>query len=190
MFRISSFVFCSRKKVIHTFETKIVTKYDDRIFGKLTLYILPVRGKNKTKKQVQSIFIVLNNPRKSIIFQNIHPEHQSPFLYSLSVFSAAGNKKTSDNGNPILIASVFASPAWKRLSNPAILLHKSDCTKTLQLSHIIDNSCLAWVFENQEETSEADWNIICWHVASSWRDSGAKTQTVALSFHLTHLNMN
>ncbi len=42
--------------------------------------------------QIQIIFLVLNNPRKSIIFQNIHPENQRTFPHSLSVFNTAGNK--------------------------------------------------------------------------------------------------
>ncbi len=141
--------------------------------------ILPVRNKSNTdyfsctKKPTEKYYL----PKHSSWKPKNFPAWPISFQYSRK-------QKKSDNGNPSLIVSAFASPAWKRLSNPAILLHKSECTKTLQLSRIIDNRCLAWVFENQEETSEADWNIICRHVASSWRDSRAKTRTVALSFHL------
>ncbi len=133
--------------------------------------------------QIQIIFLVLNNHGKVLSSKTfiLKTKELSRTAYQ---FSIQQETNKSDNGNPSLIVSAFASPAWKRLSNPAILLHKSERTKTLQLSRIIDNRCLAWVFENQEETSEADWNIICRHVASSWRDSRAKTKTVALSFHL------
>lgn len=141
--------------------------------------ILPVRNKSNTdyfsctKQPTEKYYL----PKHSSWKPKNFPAQPISFQYSRK-------QNKSDNGNPSLIVSAFASPAWKRLSNPAILLHKSECTKTLQLSRIIDNRCLAWVFENQEETSEADWNIICRHVASSWRGSRAKTQTVALSFHL------
>lgn len=148
-------------------------------WGKWMPYILPVR--NKSKYTLFSLYWTTDVKVLSSKTFILKTKELSRTAYQ---FSIQQETKKSDNGNPSLIVAAFASPAWKRLSNPAILLHKSDCTKTLQLSRIIDNRCLAWVFENQEETSEADWNIICRHVVSSWRDSRAKTQTVMLSFHL------
>jgi len=50
------------------------------------------------KRQVQNIFIVLNNPRKKIIFQNIHPEHKvlSRTAYQFSVQQETKNHQTME----------------------------------------------------------------------------------------------
>lgn len=78
--------------------------------------------------QIQIIFLVLNNPWKSVIFQNIHPENQRTFPHGLSVFNTAGNKKSQT-----MEIQVSSSPRLRHLREKDYQIQQSCYTKASAL---------------------------------------------------------